>query len=33
MIFRGTEFDDNLTLKDFVVELKRKIDNGEMRRW
>jgi len=32
MRFRGTEFDDNMKLKDFVVELKNKIDNGEMKR-
>lgn len=30
MMFRGTEFDDNMLLKDFVVELEKKINNGEM---
>lgn len=33
MMFRGTEFDDNMLLKDFVVELERRINNGEMKRW
>jgi len=33
MMFRGTEFDDNMKLKDFVVELEEKIKNGEMKRW
>ena len=32
MMFRGTEFDDNMLLKDFVVELERRINNGEMKR-
>ena len=32
MKFRGTEFDDDMPLKDFVVELERKINNGEMQR-
>jgi len=31
-MFRGTEFDDNMKLKDFVVELEEKIKNGEMKR-
>ena len=33
MIFRGTEFDDNMKLKDFIIELEKKIRNGEMKKW